>query len=321
MRRCLFSSSAFIVPLVNKILISVCVDFYVAMLYNKKSMYFRREGEFLSSYYEKKKKGGMKFRFSFIILFTVASFAACFALYMNSDEEPTLPSDDFVSPVTEAASETEVSETAAEKKSTADVNPVSEGLKLDKQYFDSCMFAGDSLVVGLGTYGIIPEERIAAGIGMNVMSINEKPLVNADGSEIMAADKINSNAPENLYILLGLNMLGSYTEEQLLAAYGDFVDSISDDVQKIYVISVPPVTAARESSEENPIMNTDIDSFNSELLKFANNRCLYYVDVNSSLKGSDGRLPEEYAEADGIHFKKSTYDIMLDYLLTHVYMG
>lgn len=270
----------------------------------------------MSSYLDKKKKKGMKFRISFIFLFIFASFAACFTLYMRSDELPSVNEEAEIITASESTADT-----IDTPVSTADINPVPESAKLDSSYLDGCMFAGDSLMVGLGTYGIIPEDRIAAGIGMNVMSINDTPLVNADGSEILAADKINAAAPENLYILLGLNLLGSYTDEQLLAAYGDFIDSIDREQTDIYVISVPPVTGARETDEKNPILNSDIDRFNSELLKFANNRCVYYIDLNTALKGSDGRFFEELAEADGIHFRKSTYDIMLDYLLAHVWQG
>lgn len=241
------------------------------------------------------------------------------------DTDKQSQSGESTSQVSEAAVTRPVSETetepAAERTSTADINPIAESAEVDESYFDDCMFVGDSLMVGLGSYGFIPEERIAAGVGMSVVSIGNTPLTNADGSEILAVDKVNAASPKHVYILLGLNMLGTYTDEQLLSYYGDFIDSINRENTDIYVISVPPVTGERETDEENPILNSDIDSFNSDLLKFANNRCIYYVDLNTALKGPDGRFPEEDAESDGIHFKKSTYRIMLEYLRTHVYSG
>lgn len=272
----------------------------------------------MSSYYERKKKQGqgIKFRISFIFLFVFASFAVCFTMYMKSGED--MPEAEDV-PIAEIEEDAPQRDYSAEFASTAEINPIAKKAKLDKEYFDTCMFAGDSLIVGLGTYGIIPEERIAANIGMSVMSINTDPLVSPDGTQILAKDKINAAKPQNLYVLLGLNLLGSYTDEQLLAAYGDFIDSIDRENTDIYLISVPPVTGERENNEEHPILNSDIDSFNQELLKFANNRCVYYLDLNSELKGEDGLFPEEDAEADGIHFKKATYDKLLDYILTHVY--
>lgn len=275
----------------------------------------------MSSYYERKKKAGMKFRVSFIFLFILASFAVCFILYMKSDAEPEPEPAEGTAEVTVISSDTAVSGSETEPLTPSNINPVPENIKLDSSYFDRCMFAGDSLMVGLSSYGLMPEERVAAGIGMSVISINDTPLTSADGTEILAADKINDAAPEILYIMLGLNMMDIYTNDQLLASYGDFIDSINRDVTDIYIISVPPVTAARETDETKPILNSDIDSFNSALLKFANNKGVYYLDLNTALKGADGRLPEEYAEKDGIHFKKSTYSIMLDFLLTHVYLG
>ena len=292
----------------------------------------RKDGIDLSSYYDRKKKeNGIKFRISFVILFAAASFAACFALYMKSsspaDDKPQ--ADGSASQVTaftvsQTVSETETeteTEAVSERTSTADINPIAESAEVDESYFDDCMFVGDSLMVGLGTYGFISEEQIAAGIGMSVVSIGTTPLTNADGSEILTADKVNAASPRHVYILLGLNMLGTYTDEQLLSYYGDFIDSINRENTDIYVISVPPVTGERETDEDNPILNSDIDSFNADLLKFANNRCVYYVDLNTALKGPDGRFPEEDAEADGVHFKKPTYRTMLEYLRTHVYSG
>ena len=272
----------------------------------------------MSSYYERKKKknNGVKFRISFVILFALASFAACFAIYMRSGD--TVPQRSDGELVTLTAPE---ESSDGERTSTADINPVVQSEPADESYFDTCMFVGDSLMVGLGSYGFIPEEQIAASIGMSVVSIGTTPLVNADGTEILAADKVNAAAPENVYILLGLNMLGTYTDDQLLSFYGDFIDSLNKENTNIYVISVPPVTGSRETNEEKPILNSDIDAFNADLLKFANNRCIYYIDLNTALKGSDGRFPEENAELDGIHFKKSTYRIMLDYILTHIYRG
>lgn len=275
----------------------------------------------MRTYYDRKKKQGMKFRVSFVLLFVFASFAVCFAMYMRSDDAPVSDNEPPVI-VSGSADEAPHEEKYTEfYMSTADINPIAESAMLDKRYFDDCMFAGDSLMVGLGTYGIMPEERIAAAIGMSVMSINDTPLVNADGSEILASEKINNAAPKHLYILLGLNLMDQYTNEQLLAAYGDFIDSINRENTDIYVISVPPVTEERENNEEHPILNDDIDSFNAELLKFANNRGVYYVDLNSALKGEDGKFSAENAESDGIHFKKATYDIMLEFLLTHVHQG
>lgn len=271
----------------------------------------------VSLYSDRKKKNEPRFRLSFVLMFVIASFAVCFALYMREEMPEAEPAPAAGTVIISDMPGHEVTDSTG-KFAVENVNPVKESLKLDSSYFDSCMFAGDSLTVGLGSYGFIPEDRIAASIGMSVMNIGSMSLAAADGSEILAADKINAASPENLYILLGLNMLESFTDEQLLAAYGDFVDSIDRTVTTVYVISVPPVTEERERDSDKPILNSDIDRFNADLLKFADNRGLYYLDLNSALKNEQGKLYTDMAEEDGIHFKKSTYETVLDFILTHV---
>lgn len=264
------------------------------------------------------KKEKPKFRIAFVFLFIFASFLACFTLYMRSETEPLNHSGDPTATLVITAEETSSDD---ELLSTASINPIALCGDVGEDYLESCMFVGDSLIVGLSSYGIIPEERVAASVGMSVMSINDTPLELTDGTSALVCDLVNEAAPQNLYVLLGLNLLSYYTDDQMLAAYGDFIDSIDRTNTNIYVISVPPVTAAREEDEDNPILNSDIDKFNSDLLKFANNRGLYYVDLNTELKGPDGRFSEDAAEADGIHFKKETYNVMLEYIRTHVYEG
>ena len=51
--------------------------------------------------------------------------------------------------------------------------------------------------------------------------------------------------------------------------------------------------------------------------KKANEKKVHYVDINTALKGNDGKFPEDMAEKDGMHFVKTTYTVMLDYILSH----
>ncbi len=271
----------------------------------------------MSSFSDRKKKKEIKYRMSFVLLFIAASFLVCFVLYMR-EETPDEEMRQNDSPAQTVRID-EQGDLPAQVSRDTD-NPVGECLKLDISYLDRCMFAGDSLMVGLGSYGFVPEDRIAAGVGMSVMDIGTKPLTEADGSELLAAEKINARSPENLYILLGLNMMESFTDDQLLAAYGDFVNSIDRTATEVYVISVPPVTSEREQNEDKPILNADIDRFNADLLKFADDRGLHYLDLNSVMKDDEGFFMLEYAEEDGIHFKKAAYEVFIDYILTHVHI-
>lgn len=279
-----------------------------------------------------KEKPKSKFHFSLIILIVILSFAACFVLYMLSAngtfDKPPVPSITDV-PQTSAVTTVPVTEitTTAPQTTTAPpetlpANPVPLSDAADMSYFDNCVFVGDSLSVGLSSYGIIPEKNVVADIGMNIDKINTATIAspNPDIPPKTVLELLKERNPETVYIMLGSNGIAWLTNEYMIKEYGDFVESVQAELPEaeIYILSIPPVTEGRENAASYAIQNSAIDAYNSELLKFANNKNLHFVDLNTALKGNDGKLPTEYAGKDGMHFKKDTYTIMLDYILTHI---
>ena len=119
--------------------------------------------------------------------------------------------------------------------------------------------------------------------------------------------------------MLGSNGIEWLSDKDMIGYYKEFTDSVKKALpdSKIYILSIPPVTSKRETASDNPIKNSDIDRYNSALLDMANENQMYYVDLNTSLKGNDGKLSDGDAADDGMHFKKATYQIMIDYILTH----
>ena len=119
--------------------------------------------------------------------------------------------------------------------------------------------------------------------------------------------------------MLGSNGIAGLSNETRLKQYHEFtsaVQEVSPDTE-IVIMSIPPVTAGREQAAESPIQNADIDVYNSELLKMANEYGYHYLDINTALKGNDGKLPVADASKDGMHFNKATYEVLVDYLLRH----
>ena len=180
-----------------------------------------------------------------------------------------------------------------------------------------CICRG-SITVGLSDYQLVPIKNVYAEIGMNIEKINTDTIQTQFG-QTTVLEGLKQAKPENIYIMLGSNGIAWLSVSDMISYYSEFVDSVKQNLpdSNIYILSIPPVTAARESAEEEPILNSDIDKYNSELLKMADEKKIYYVDINTALKGNDGKFPEENAAEDGMHFKKTTYSIMLDYILSH----
>lgn len=274
------------------------------------------------SYNSKRKdRPVIRFRFKVVFLITVVTFILCFVIYMaeaniNSKKMNSVGFSADSSVLSSSQEATEPEPTQKEEKNV--INPVPESEPLSETYFGRCAFVGDSISVGLADYQLVPVKNVFAELGMNIEKINTETMKTAYG-DVTAIEALKEAKPENIYIMLGSNGIAWLSTGDMIECYSQFVDEIKKELpdSNIYILSIPPVTAERETSEDEPILNSDIDKYNSELLKMADEKKIYYVDINTALKGNDGKFPSDMAEKDGMHFVKTTYTVMLDYILSH----
>lgn len=274
------------------------------------------------SVHKSNKEKRARFHFSIVILIIMIGFVACFTIYMiTSNRESAQKVNSSLSNVdsseTSQITTTEVTTTTVATTPEA-INPVPESTPEDFSYIDDCVFIGDSLTVGLSSYGLIPEKNVLANIGLNIDTISNAKITTPDG-EIPLLDQLKSISPKNVYIMLGSNGIAWLSNDHMIDRYTNFIKNVQEDVpdSKIYILSIPPVTVNKEAENNGTITNDKIDLYNSDLLKLANSMQLNFVDINTALKGNDGKLPLDYSGKDGMHFKKDTYNIMIDYILNH----
>lgn len=254
---------------------------------------------------EKKKP---KFRFSFIILFIIVSFTACFALYMREDFKIT--EDMFDSP-SEAV--VYIDRTGQE---TSCANPVPKGEMHDEDYYSDAVFIGGKALEGLSDYGYVSSDNMLLSDSIRLSDFNTLTLAE-DGEESSIAGAVQRKGAKKIYIMVGLYDLQETDSSTLFDGLEAFIDEISaqNGDSKIYLMSLLPVPAEAESIVA---LNTDIDAFNSLLLKFADRKMVSYLDINTEFKGNDGKLPASAAEINGIRLKKEYYEKLSEYILTHV---
>lgn len=271
-----------------------------------------------------KEKSRPKFRILPILVIIILTMVGCFALYMlaanksDAKDSGTIPAKSVEN--TSAVVTTPITTTTPPPETTPPppANPVAENGMLDFSYFDSCGFVGDSITEGLSLYGILQEKNVFANKGMNIDKINTTTITTSAG-EVTILEALKTAKPANIYIMLGSNGIAWLTNEKMTKEYNDFVDGIMAALpeSKIYILSIPPVASAMENKGSGAILNSTIDAYNSELLKLANDKKINFVDINTALKGNDGKLSGESSAKDGMHFKKDTYTLMLDYILKH----
>lgn len=243
----------------------------------------------------RKEKKHAKFRFSFILLFIFASFAACFALYMNSDNAIPVSNSN-----TEETSGVD-SDWLYENK-TSVVNPVPKSDNAQDGYFDNVLMLAPEQMRGLSDYGTVPRDNLFTG------DFTPSDIMTSSAVSFLAGKDYSS-----LYIFFGTDSVASQDFDSL----ADLISDINEKKTnvKIYLVSAIPIKA---DNETETLTNADIEGLNSLLLKFANESNVNYLDLNTFLVGNDGKLPNNKAEAVGDRLKKDTYLEIADFLLTHI---
>lgn len=243
----------------------------------------------------RKEKKHAKFRFSFILLFIFASFAACFALYMKSDDAIPVSNSN-----TEETSDIDSDELYEGKTSV--VNPVPKSERAQDGYFDSTLILAPEQMRGLSDYGAVSRDNLFTG-----------DFTPSDIMTSTAVSFLTGKDYGSLYIFFGTDSASTQGFDGLSQLISD-INEKSDNV-KIYLVSAIPIKA---DNETETITNANIESFNSLLLKFASENNVNFLDLNTFLVGNDGKLPDNKAEAVGDRLKKDTYLEIADFLLTHI---
>ncbi len=278
--------------------------------------------------YRTGKQKKVRYHFSIVFFASVIIFGLMFFKYyktttledvLSEDRNITIPALTFNSPDDKDKDDDSAGEDKAIPSVNGEIiNPVAQSEAADKSYFDKCVFIGDFIPYGMLSYEVVPASSVYASMSLNVSNADTQTVETQFGSMTVLA-ALEEKSFENIYIMLGSNGAAWMSVSDMYTDYISFVNKIraacSDS--RIFIVSVPPVTAIKEQSKESPISNADIDSFNEKLLDYANSNNMYYLDINTYFKDDSAAMPTDLAENDGLHFKHSAYEKLTDYILCH----
>ncbi len=198
----------------------------------------------------------------------------------------------------------------------ADREPVA--FQADTSYFDDALFIGDSRTVGLSEYGDLGNAEVVADSGMNVHEIFDKNFVTRSGEKKSLERILSENRFGKIYLMLGINELG-YDFDYTVAKYGKLVEKLQETQPDalIFLQANLHVTAGK-SAASGIYNNENIDRFNQAVKQLADNRKLYYLDVNELFDDETGSLSEAYT-ADNAHVLGIYYADWVEWLLEHGY--
>lgn len=191
---------------------------------------------------------------------------------------------------------------------------------VDDSYFDDAVFIGDSRTVGMYEYGGLEEtSTFYASTGLTIYKMFDSKIVAVPGQKkkITVEEALSEKQFAKIYLMIGINEMGTGTVESFMKAYGEAVQHLQqlqpDAV--IYLQAIMKVTTER-SGQGDYITNEGIEARNEEIAKLADDEKIFYLDVNPLICDETGGMVASYTY-DGVHLKARYIPIWLDFLKEH----
>lgn len=217
----------------------------------------------------------------------------------------------------EAESETG-EETEAKEESQA---PVTYSfVSADTDYFDDALFIGDSRTQGMAEYGGFQEETtFYCKTSLTVYDLfkKEKAFIKEDDRKMTLRQALSEHQFGKIYLMLGINELGTGTPESFFEEYARAVLQIRQ-LQPDAIIFVQAImrVGAEKNADDQIFNNTNINIRNVELATLHDGQNIFYVDVNEVTCDESGSLFDGWTY-DQVHLKAKYYQVWKDYLLEH----
>lgn len=188
---------------------------------------------------------------------------------------------------------------------------------VEDDYFSDAVFIGDSRTVGMYEYGGLEDTAaFYASSGLTVYKLFDAAIVSAPGQKkkITVEEALQENSFAKIYLMIGINEMGTGTVETFTEKYRETVQRLRElqPDAVIYIQGIIKVTTER-SNQGDYINNEGIEARNEELAKLADNRDIFYLDVNPLICDETGGLIDSYT-FDGVHLKAKYITIWKDYL-------
>lgn len=214
----------------------------------------------------------------------------------------------FVKTTNKPKSTTTAAETT-KASSTTTANKTGSGeyefVKGSASYFDDVLFIGDSRTVGIKEYGKLKNADYFCEVGLSSGTARRE----AENGRI--ANMLRSKHYGKVYIMLGINEVGNNYEWTM----NDFNKLIAS-IQKISPDSLIVLEAnlhVTAGAETSTINNKRLNHLNGLLKGLADNKKIFYIDVNPIFDDENGNLRSDCA-SDGIHVYAKHYQSWSDWL-------
>mgnify|MGYP002627915137 CR=1 FL=1 len=154
---------------------------------------------------------------------------------------------------------------------------------VDESYLSDALFIGDSRTVALQMYGGLVNTNFFVDTGMSIWKVMDAPIANINGQTMTVDAALQSASFNKVYIMLGINEVGTGTADTFLQQYANVVNRIRQLQPQaiIYVQSIMHVTQSKDEAGTD-INNVNINERNEKLKTLADNVNVFWIDENEA---------------------------------------
>lgn len=239
----------------------------------------------------------------------------------KTPEEARLDSEKQLEEGTDGKKSGEVSKNVTDvlKAEEAEKEKLLEFETVTESYFDDALFIGDSRTVGIKKYTDLGNASFYSETGMSIYNIFDKKLLEPTISDEKKSleDVLTENTYGKIYLMVGINELGRGTADTYFAEYSKVIERIRQLQPEAIIFIEGNMNVTKEKSDNDPIFNNvNIGIRNAKIAALANQKDIFYIDINEVVTDDEGYLMDEYT-FDDVHLKAKYYSIWKEFLLAH----
>lgn len=186
----------------------------------------------------------------------------------------------------------------------------------ESMYLSDTLFIGDSRTTTLHEYGGWDEATFYAKNGLNIWDVLDEKIADYNGKKITVDEALQKEHFGRIYIMLGINELGRGTPETFAEQYGMVVERIRElQPDALIIVQAIMHVTQEKDAEQTYINNAEINARNEKIKEMAEQKEVYWLDVNPVTDDAEtGCLVSTYS-FDGVHLKVKYLDVWKQFIL------
>lgn len=187
-------------------------------------------------------------------------------------------------------------------------------INVDYDYFDDALFIGDSRTVGLRNYTELSNHAdFLCETSLTIWKALESNFGGAGTVESFLDKKEYSK----IYLMVGVNELGTGTTEDFISEYTKVVDFIHEKEPDAIIFIQAIMNIDKERSTTDSVFNnTNILGRNNAIATLADNETFFYIDMNPAVCDEEGFLRDDL-RGDHLHLLGSSNRVWESFIMSH----